>query len=97
MAPQNNFIQGRRVVGALPSSWTSQSSPSLLDGGTMCQNPFGNRLNITIYDANTHKILGTDQRHTQFTATSSNNVVEKWPTTIVLRLLFLENEDLKDF
>ena len=97
MAPHNNFIQGRRVVGALPSSWTSQSTASLLDGGTMCQNPFGNRLNIKIYDANTHKILGTDQRHTQFGNTSTYNVVEKWPTTIVIRLLFLDNDDLKDF
>jgi hypothetical protein len=97
MAPQNNFIQGRRVVGALPSSWTSQSTSSLLDGGTMCQNPFGNILNIKILDANTHKILGTDQRHTQYATSSSNNVVQKWATTIMLRLLFLENEDLKDF
>ena len=96
ISSHNNFIQGRRVVGALPSSWSSQSSSSLLDSGTMCQNPFGTQLKVKIFDVNTHQILGTDQRHYQG-KTSINNVVEKWPTTVVLRLLFLDNEDLKDF
>jgi hypothetical protein len=62
----------------------------------MCQNPFGTQLKVKIFDANTHQILGTEQRHSQGTA-SINNVTEKWPTTVVLRLLFLDNEDLKDF
>lgn len=96
MSSHNNFIQGRRVVGALPTSWTSQSSSSLLDTGTMCQNPFGTQLKVQIFDVNTHKILGTDQRHSQGKFPLPN-VIEKWPTTIVLRLLFLDNEDLKDF
>jgi hypothetical protein len=96
ISSHNNFIQGRRVVGALPSSWSSQSSSSLLNTGTMCQNSFGTQLKVKNFDVNTHKILGTDQRHSQGHK-PINNVIEKWPTTVVLRLLFLENEDLKDF
>jgi hypothetical protein len=62
----------------------------------MCQNPFGTQLKVKIFDVNTHQILGTDQRRSQ-RSVSINNVVEKWPTTVVLRFFFLDNEDLKDF
>ena len=96
MAPQSIFMQNRRAVGFLPSVWTSQNNGTLLDTGTMCQNPFGKRLTVRLMDAHTNELMGTNIDHVS-RATPTIDIVKKNATTVVLRLLFLDNNDLKDY
>ena len=103
LAPQNAYVKGKRVFGVLADQAGGMSnSTSLLDSGTLCQTPFGKTLSVKIFDAATHKLLGSDMAHSVIIDTNTSlarsiNLVSMFPTTIVIRLLFLTNEDLKDF
>ena len=63
---------------------THNTTSSLLDSATMCQSPFGKRLDVSLLDAVTLN-------------RPTHNALRTNPIVVVLRLLFLDNEDLKDF
>jgi len=93
MAPHNLFIKGRRAIGMVFGGIWNPSS--IRDCGVMSQTPFGKTLSVKLFDGANHNLLGTSFIHSAPGGTP--NILEKYPTTIVLRLLFLTNEDLKDF
>ena len=104
LAPQNSYVKGKRVLGVIADQAGGMSnSMSVLDSGTLCQTPFGKTLSVKIFDAATHKLLGSDMAHSVINADNINtpqehiNLVSMFPTTIIIRLLFLTNEDLTDF
>ena len=63
---------------------THEQKMSLLDSATMCQSPFGKQLDVSIVDVASMERPVYDSLRTN-------------PIVVVLRLLFLDNEDLKDF
>jgi len=92
MAPHNLFIKDRRAIGVVFGGiW---NPASIRDCGVLCQTPFGKTLSVKLFDAVTRSLLGTNMVHT---LGGVPNIVGKFPTSIVIRLLFLTNEDLKDF
>ena len=64
---------------------TYTNHQSFLESSVLCQSPFGKRLTVTIKD------MATNSRVTNHPAIIGKTIVVK------LRLLFLDNEDLKDF
>ena len=105
LAPQNSYVKGKRVLGVIADQAGGMSnSMSVLDSGTLCQTPFGKTLSVKIFDAATHKLLGSDMAHSVINTNNTTNdppesinLVSMFPTTIIIRLLFLTNEDLTDF
>ena len=94
MAPHNLFIKGRRAIGAVSDQGGMNNTSSLLDSGVLCQTPFGKTLSVKLFDVANHDLLGSNLIHSN---AATVNLVNKFPTTIVIQLLFLTNEDLKDF
>ena len=92
MAPHNLFIKGSRAIGMVFGGIWNPSS--IRDCGVMSQTPFGKTLSVKLFDAVTRSLLGTNMVHTLNGIPDS---VGKFPTSIVIRLLFLTNEDLKEY
>ena len=94
MAPHNLFIQNRRALGMVFGGIWNPSS--ILDCGVMGQSPFGQTLSVKLKDGAYNANVGDSIIHHN-PALASLSVIQRYPTTIILRLLFLTNDDLKDF
>jgi hypothetical protein len=65
------------------------TSGDILNNGVLCQNPFGKHLNMTLINLTTGNALCTEMTH--------GERPELKPVIIKMRLLFLDEEDLKEF
>jgi len=77
---------------------TFSGDGDILQEGVMSQSPFGKRLRITIKDLVTNEVAYSSFRPQGADGTNSPFAHPKnHPVVLKLRLLFLDNEDLKDF
>ena len=67
---------------------TFTASGDIITNGVMCQSPFGKRIRVRCYNATTHTLL---------TGVAGNVFLTGQPVVLKLKLLFLDNDDMKDF
>ena len=79
--PPNNHIDVAQLVFA--------TSGDILNNGVLCQSPFGRHMELELINLSTGNPLCTEMTHSERP--------EVKPVIIKMRLLFLDEEDLKDF
>eukprot|EP01051_Picozoa_sp_SAG22_P007618 SAG22_NODE_542_length_9294_cov_156.554649_6_plen_217_part_00 len=79
------------------ASATYSTDGDILNHGVLCESPFGKRLRVSLKDATTGKRFLHNIAGDPTGAGDPNTDPDNFPVTIKLRLLFLDNEDLKDF
>jgi hypothetical protein len=90
---------GSEVAGPVETTATFVGQGDVVSSGVLCATPFGKRLEVEVFDLVSRKPLiaralagANEFRNThQGTPLADNNV------TIKLRLLFLDENDLKDY
>jgi len=65
------------------------TSGDILNNGVLCQSPFGRHMELELINLSTGNPLCTEMTHSERP--------ENKPVIIKMRLLFLDDEDLKDF
>ena len=95
MAPHNLFIKSRRAIGMVFGGIWNPSS--IIDCGVLGQSPFGQTLSVKLRDGANNSNIGESTIHTAPGRVDTLEVIGKFPTTIILRILFVTNEDLKEF
>jgi hypothetical protein len=94
MAPHNLFVKERRALGMVFGGIWNPSS--IIDCGVMGQSPFGQTLTVKLKDGSNHQTIGDSNVHTDLASQTALTSIKMYPTTIVLRKLFLTNDDLKE-
>ena len=95
MAPHNLFIKSRRAIGMVFGGIWNPSS--IIDCGVLGQSPFGQTLSVKLRDGANNSNIGDSTIHSALSSLATLAVIGKFPTTIILRILFVTNEDLKEF
>ena len=84
-----------------PGPWTAQETANgvylgvgdIINDGVLCQSPFGKRLRVEVYELST----GTRLSPIGYAAYGKQSHLAENDLTVKLRLLFLDENDLKDY
>ena len=84
-----------------PGPWTAQETANgvylgvgdIINDGVLCQSPFGKRLRVEVYELST----GTRLSPPSYNAYGKETPLADNDLTVKLRLLFLDENDLKDY
>ena len=84
-----------------PGPWTAQETANgvylgvgdIINDGVLCQSPFGKRLRVEVYELST----GTRLSPIGYAAYGKQSHLADNDLTVKLRLLFLDENDLKDY
>lgn len=76
---------------------TYTNDGDILSNGVLCQSPFGKRIHVVLKDGGTGDEMLPHISHISGGPHISTRSMTKHPITIKMRLLFLDNDDLKDF
>eukprot|EP01052_Picozoa_sp_SAG31_P046526 SAG31_NODE_8936_length_1361_cov_0.714739_3_plen_275_part_00 len=87
----NQYVAGKQgtgVIGMYRQGFTINPCVNILQTGLLCSSPFGKRLSVSIMKGDLNNLQPL------FTATDIDHYSR--PFVVELRLLFLDNKDLKD-